>query len=92
MEKRAGAVFPRVVDRDAHGEHKGVGHAQIVPEDDIPNQVADVLLISGLMQPQPDGAVTEDHADDGDCLQKVQLIQARRPAFLLSSSRSIAVV
>ena len=56
--KKLGRAVPAGVhDPHAHGEHEGVSHCQIVPEDDIPDQIADILLIPGQMLPQSDGAV-----------------------------------
>ena len=43
----------------------------------LPDQITNVLLKPGPMLPQPDGAVTEDHADNRYRFQKIQLIQAR---------------
>ena len=58
-----------------------MGHGHVDPEEVIADPVADVLLVAELMQPQLDDAVAEDHADDRQRLQQIQLDLPPGPVF-----------
>ena len=75
-------VLLRADHADTHGEHERVGDAEIVPQDHVPEEKRELLLISGMIDAESNHGMTEDHGDDRNGLREIKII---RRAFSVSS-------
>ena len=69
-----GGVSPRIDQAHAHGEHERMSYAEIIPQDHISKEEKELLFVSGMMDPQPDHGVAENHGDDGQGLQQFKIL------------------
>ena len=69
-----GGVSPRIDQTHAHGEHERMSYAEIIPQDHVSKEEKELLFVSGMMDPQPDHGVAENHGDDGQGLQQFKIL------------------
>ena len=86
-----GRILPRIDHADAHGEHEGVGYAEIIPQDHVPEKEREIAFISDAMDTETDHRMAEDHRDDRQRLEKLEIILSRNPepAILHVSSEQL---